>query len=359
MLKKIESLVDLKIVVLVVLVGIGTAGCDLDNEPSPVQNHDPGSFISWRVDSIRHSTGGRVELWRMLFFDSTHIIMGGYSSDLRESLWELKNSRITRINFAGGTISLSFAPSGIYVPSNDRIGLIGQYVGDRLVEYRMEQPTNSISAMYQDSKYEYLIGLLREGIYRFDGSSFSADTVHVRLNGADDRMFYFTGFAKYNSKKYAIAKYLLRYGAAEWAYLLREDSPKRWSYVDSCYIDDVSDPNSVKFGNSRLFISSDGVMFSVGTGGAFRYKGSNEWECIVKAEACYCIGGTSSNDIFIGDIHGRFFYYNGTYSKELGWPKGSKRVVYSDIKVLEDAVFIVGTDNEREFAFLIRAKRAK
>jgi hypothetical protein len=334
-------------------------GCDLDDDPVSRRTFDPSLFSAWRIDSIRHSAGGYFQVWKMLYYDSTHIILGGRSSDERESLWEFRDDVFRKLKFYGSTISLSFAPDGFYVANMSSWGIVNQFIGNQTIEYRMNPRTNMMSAIYQDSKNEYLLGFLREGIYRFDGSSFSADTVHVRLKGADDRMFYINDFSRYESTRYAVATYLIRDGAAEWAYLLMEVSPKRWNYIDSCFIANISEPDSVRFGNRRLYVSSDGVLFSVGTGGAFRYKKTHAWECIAKMDACYCIGGTSSTDMFLGSNDGRFFYYDGTTSKELDWPKGSRRVVYSDIKVLEDKVFITGTDNEIDVAFLIRAERAK
>jgi hypothetical protein len=164
-------------------------------------------------------------------------------------------------------------------------------------------------------------------------------------------------FAEHRSTNYATAIYLIRDGAEERGYFLKETSPRRWEYIDSCsYVweESYSKPH---FGSNKLHATKDGVLFSIGAGGAFRMRDDESWESLVRMHLGTRIGGTGSRDMYFGSNDGHFYYYDGMSVKAVSIPTLSPKTFIAGIEVIGRKIFILTQDYGNNVSYLLRGER--
>lgn len=315
---------------------------------------DRSIITEWQIDTLHDSINGQlIQPWEILVLDTAHIIIGGYAINADYNHFEISGTSVK--NIPGPPVySLCEAETGYYTVS----GPVFHYLPSGAVNlHRIHNANIRGQSIVKLGKSEYVIGTLRDGIYKFDGANFSKDTVDVRIRDINNTMFYFMDFARHSGQLYAVCNYQINDDASEWAYLLKETSNGRWEYVDSCFIADVFNPESARFGNSRLFVSSDDVLFSAGPGGVFRFIDETHWKHIYKAEACFGIDGTRSDDIYFGTVDGKLFYYNGSSVKEIQWPRDAIYKQVTNVVVGQDRIYVLATSEQNNDAYLLRGRR--
>lgn len=327
--------------------------CTEDEGSQPII--DRSAISEWQIDTLHDSISGQwIQLWEMLVLDTSHIIIGGYAANAEYNQFEINGTFVR--NIPGPPVySLCRAETGYYVVG----GPLFHYLTSSKVNiyniYNVNIRGQSITKL---GRSEYIIGTLRDGIYRFNGKSFTKDSVAVRIRDVANTMFYFMDIERHSGQLYAVCNYLINDNASEWAYLLKETSKGKWEYIDSCFIADVSNPDSARFGNSRLFTSSDDVLFSAGPGGVFRLIDEKHWDRLLETEACFSIGGTRSDDMFFGSNDGSLYYYNGSSIQKIKWPEGAVYKHVTNVYVSDDHIYVLTTGVNSNDAYLLRGKRA-
>jgi len=318
-----------------------------------------GSVLgAWRIDTLpaRNAQNEYVGLWlwHMRLIDTNHIILGGDAFGPIRSLLEVRGDSII-YRVATNVSSLALADEGFYYCMHG--GHVWHHLDGKETSYRTNTIGEAAWSIYRRKDGTYFVGMTRiVGIHRFDGSRFTADTVMARLNGVD-KMFYIKDFAEHAGNSYAVARYLIRYGAEIQGYLLKEVSPRRWDYIDSCRFAWYEEFDAPHFGTNKLFSTGDGVLFSIGDGGAFRMRADESWESLVRMNHGTGIGGTSSRDMYFGSNNGHFYYYDGSTVKEIDIPTLSPNTVVADIAVVGRKIFVLTHNYKTDTSYLLRGER--
>lgn len=327
--------------------------CTEDEGSQPII--DRSTISEWQIDTLHDSISGEwIQPWEMLVLDTSHIIIGGYAANAEYSQFEIIFGSVK--NIPGPPVySLCKAATGYYAVC----GPLFHYLPSGKVNiYNIYNANIRGQSIYKLGQSDYIIGTLRDGIYRFDGTSFTKDSVAARIRDEANAMFYFMDIEQHSGQLYAVCNYQINDDSSEWAYLLKETSRGRWEYIDSSFIADIYRPDSARFGNSRLFSSSDDVLFSAGPGGVYKFIDEMHWERLLNVEACFGIGGTRSDDIFFGSIDGKLYHYNGLRVKEVQWPEGIVFRQVTNVIVSQDHIYVLTTGVNSNDAYLLRGKRS-
>lgn len=331
--------------------------CDEKNQVIVDPPIDGSKLASWRIDTLPPAgSQGGLRMFCMLVLDTNHIVVGGLSIGPQRKLLEFESDSITSWDVVSGVYDLAAADRGFYSCENNYPAAITHnYRGNKTL-YRVDDDGPTADYIHRRSDGTYFVGVTSTGIYRFDGSKLTRDTVTARLNGSDV-MFFFTDFAEHRGTNYATAFYYIRDGAEERGYLLKETDSRRWEYIDSCSYAWDESFDKPHFGTQKLHATKDGSLFSIGAGGAFRMRDDETWESLVRMELGVGIGGTSSKDMYFGSNNGHFYYYDGTTVKELSIPTLSPKTMVAEIVVIGRKIFILTQDWGNNVSYLLRGER--
>jgi hypothetical protein len=187
-------------------------------------------------------------------------------------------------------------------------------------------------------------------LFHFDGSKWERDSVLVSLTPGSE--FWLTRITADRHSVFMLGlKYENQLGRETFYFFSK--TGQFWAVADSFVI--APGQWEFKWGAGALWISPWGTLFSAGTGGVFRWTGSNWVNVFQHPTSLRSITGTSEQNMFVAGDYGKLYHYNGTdwfQYKELE----TADVVYSGVWTDGKEIFVVGYTNDGGKTIILHAK---
>jgi hypothetical protein len=351
MVAKYFATIPLLILALILLL---LEGCD-DSGVNPILNKSPLEF-TWTVDTL-HIEGNFQTLMTSIWGNSSkNIYVVGHTDGVKGTMWRYNGTRWTDVKLHaiyGGPIIGAFELSTIYGFSADNIWCVGSYVYDN----PSPPPTfihPSLIIHFNGSKWEVIsspkgdlltrlwgnasddiwTGGMENTLFHYDGTFWIKDSMGI--SDPENGGFQITGIHGTSSNTFATGVTLIDNVLNETYYFFMRNN-NRWAAVDSFIINTTS--TEYKFG-ARLWVPNEGSVFSYGSGGIFKWTGS-DWQKYFGESPIACIDGTGTEYMIAVGGFGKAYYRNGYEWKQIKAVENPNilfRGVWADGKEL----FIIG-----------------
>lgn len=301
-----------------ILATLFISTCSQTNEPKPPEYKDPRE-MTWTVDTLHYPGNMQTLMSSIAVCSPDDIWICGHAGEGR--MWHYNGLEWSPINLHELFIQFS-EYNDLYTYDCNNIFLAGaqgrtgepplskviKYDGENWVD--MNAPGNVELLSISGESPNNLWACGREGVVlHFNGADWEIDTARSPVSNL--YTYFHKDIATYNGEVFIITSVYNTITHGDTYYFLRGNL-YNWTVVDSLTFE--GDNNMPKWGDWGFRVSEDGIIYSFGSGGVFRY-GQNRWNQILnfnsRIQDIYSIN--ENYLLAVGDF-GNAMFYNGT-----GW----------------------------------------
>jgi hypothetical protein len=302
------------------------SGCKNNPVDAPIKN--PREY-TWTIDTIAYPGSFQTSMRDIWGSSSKDVYVVGHNDQNRGAMWHFDGSKWSDVKLSilqGGTIEGAMDLRALVGLRSNSVFAVGERIysnpspppnfldTSRIIHFNglqwLEEPLSrskglwSISATRQD-----LLWCCGDGgaLYKYEGGLWQKDSVQLSIPlGADYTLWDIKGNPLFD-ETYMLG-YIHQNEFARTKYYFFTRRMGRWNLTDSLIVE----PGhvEVKFGESGLWVSPEGTLYSYGSG-IFRWTGSSWLKVLSPRAFVEKMIGTGEKNIFVvGDL-GEILQYNG------------------------------------------------